>query len=269
MRRRRSEKVVQDVMPPSWATLKAGYEYDAKKPLKVKEEVRNSETAYVVHVQIEGPEGKKAPGVFMRPRADGVYPVVLLLHGLTSDKETMLKFFGEPMVAQGVAVLALDAPYHGERKDPKVNPGQPTVFPLVVEQGCLEWRRALDYLAMRKDVDSKHIGLLGYSMGSMMGSILGGVDERVKAFVLCVGGDPILPLASQIPQPLRELAYAVSPSLFIGHIAPRPILMLNGRQDTTMPAAASTACMRRPKSRRSSRCSTAATCCLTRQARKP
>ena len=83
------------------------------------------------------------------------------------------------------------------------------------------------------------MGLLGYSMGSMMGSILGAVDDRIGAFALCVGGDPILPIVGQIPVALRGLAYDVSPSLYVGHIAPRPILMLNGRQDTTMPEAAS------------------------------
>ena len=38
---------------------------------------------------------------------------LLLLHGLTSDKETMVKFFGRPLLQQGVAILALDAPLHG------------------------------------------------------------------------------------------------------------------------------------------------------------
>ncbi len=224
---------------PTWSKLQDTYAYDAKKPLHVKEEIKHSDTAYVVHVQVEGPDGKTAPGVFMRPKAEGVYPVVLLLHGLTSDKETMLNIFGKPMVEQGVAVLALDAPYHGERKDPKVDPWQPTVFPGIVQQGVREWRRGLDYLATRKDVDMKHVGLLGYSMGSMMGSILGGVDNRIGAFALCVGGDPILPSAEQVPAMLREVVYAVSPSLYIGHIAPRPVLMLNGKQDKTMQEPAS------------------------------
>ena len=114
---------------PAWSKLQEAYGYDAKKPLRVKEEIKRNDAAYVVHLQVEGPDGKTAPGVFMRPKAEGVYPVILLLHGLTSDKETMLNIFGKPLVEHGVAVLALDAPYHGERKDAKVNPWQPTVFP--------------------------------------------------------------------------------------------------------------------------------------------
>ncbi len=232
-------KDAQTMTTPAWATLAEAYAYDAKKPLHVVEKAVKSETASVMHVQIEGPDGEKAEGTFMRPKAEGVYPVVLLLHGLTSDKETMIQFFGMSLVEQGVAVLALDAPYHGERKKAGMDPSQPTTFPAVVQGGVREWRRALDYLQTRKDVDMKHVGLLGYSMGSMMGAILGAVEDRIGSFALCVGGDPILPVAGQIPPALRGLAYNVSPSLYIGHIAPRPILMLNGRQDTTMPEAAS------------------------------
>ncbi len=232
-------KDAQTMTTPPWATLEAAYAYNASKPLHVKERAVKSETAYVTHVQIEGPDGEKAEGTFMRPKAEGVYPVVLLLHGLTSDEKTMIQFFGEPLVAHDVAVLALDAPYHGERKKAGMDPSQPTVFPIVVQGGVREWRRALDYLAVRKDVDMKHVGLLGYSMGSMMGSILGAVDNRIGAFALCVGGDPILPVVDKVPSALRGLAYNVSPSLYVGHIAPRPILMLNGRQDMTMPEAAS------------------------------
>lgn len=232
-------KDAQTMTTPAWATLAAAYAYDAKKPLHVQEKAVKSETAYVMHVQIEGPDGEKAEGTFMRPKAEGVYPVVLLLHGLTSDKETMMQFFGTPLVEQGVAVLALDAPYHGERKKAGMDPSQPTIFPTVVQGGVREWRRALDYLATRRDVDMKHVGLLGYSMGSMMGAILGAVDDRIGSFALCVGGDPILPVVSQIPSALRGLVYNVSPSLYIGHIAPRPILMLNGRQDMTITETAS------------------------------
>jgi predicted esterase len=159
---------------------------------------------------------------------------VLLLHGLTSDKETMVKFFGRPLLQQGVAILALDAPLHGERKVAGQDPSVQQNFPKVVREGCLDYRTALDYLATRKDIDSKHIVLLGYSMGSMMGAILGGVDNRIGAFALCVGGDPILPIAAKLPAALRDKVYAICPSLYIGHIAPRPILMLNGLQDEVM-----------------------------------
>ena len=167
-------KDAQTMTTPAWATLQAAYAYDATKSLQVKEKPVKSDTMTVTHVQIEGPDGEKAQGVFMRPKMDGVYPVVLLLHGLTSDKETMIQFFGNPLVQQGVAVLALDAPYHGERKKASVNPSEPTVFPIVVQGGVREWRRALDYLATRKDVDMKACGPAGIQHGQHDGFYSGG-----------------------------------------------------------------------------------------------
>ena len=251
-----SKQTINPPIPlPQWSKLQAVYDYNAKKPLIVKEEAKSSDKAYILHIEFEGtdtqpdkkPDGnvagkpavKKVQGIFARPKAEGVYPVVLLLHGLTSDKEMMMTYFGSRLVEQGFAVLALDAPYHGERKQVDVNPGQPTVFSGVVRQGCQEWRRGLDYLGTRKDIDMKHIGLLGYSMGSMMGSILGAVDNRIGSYALCVGGDPILPLTGQLPAEIRDNLFGVCPSLYIGHIAPRPLLMLNAKQDKVMPEDAS------------------------------
>ena len=249
----------QAVVTPSWSKLQAVYDYDAKAALTVKEVTKSTDKAYMLHIEFDASdnqpggktadkpdanvagktEGKKVEGVFARPKAEGIYPVVLLLHGLTSDKETMMTYLGNRLVEQGIAVLALDAPYHGERKQADINPGQPTVFPGVVRQGCLEWRHGLDYLMTRKDIDKTRVGLLGYSMGSMMGSILGAVDKRIGSFALCVAGDPILPVTGQLPDAIRDPLFGVCPSLFIGHIAPRPLLMLNGKQDTVMPAEAS------------------------------
>jgi predicted esterase len=224
---------------PEWSRLRAVYDYDARKAAAFKEEPKSEKDTLALHLSFPGPSGETVPGMFVRPKAEGVYPCVLLLHGLGSDKETMLKFFGEPLVAKGIAVLALDTPHHGERRVAGEKQSDPQNFGAAVHEGCRDYRSALDWLTKRKDIDGKHIGLLGYSMGAMMGAILGGVENRISAFVLCVGGDPILPLAETLQGPVKEAAYGISPSLFVGHIAPRPILMLNGKQDKVMSEEAS------------------------------
>jgi fermentation-respiration switch protein FrsA (DUF1100 family) len=220
--------------PPEWSRLRAAYDYDAKRPLDVKEAPKENADALLLHITFTGPDGETVPGLFARPKADGVYPCALLLHGLTSDKETMLKYFGMPLVAHGVAVLALDAPHHGERRVKGENQWQPAVFTAAAHEGVRDYRRALDYLASRRDVDSRRVALLGYSLGSIMGSILGGVDSRIGPVALCVGGDPFLDYARTLPEPQRAGAFSLCSSLYIGHIAPRPLLMLNGKQDMTI-----------------------------------
>ena len=227
---------------PPWLKLKQSYSIDGPKDNKspsVKEEARPSTLIDTVHIVLTGPAGELIPGGFMRPKAEGVYPVVLLLHGLTSDKDAVLKVYGIPLVNHGFAVLALDAPYHGERKNPQVTQTDTDIFGNTIHEGVREYRAAIDWLIKRKDIDSHRIGLLGYSLGAMMGAILGAVDERIQDLVLCVGGDPIVSFAPFIPEGKRDNMYAVSPSLFIGHIAPRKILMLNGKQDRVMLQTAS------------------------------
>ncbi len=223
--------------PPAWGKLKAAYDYKPapKSPVPVIE-ARNDADYLFQHVLLTGADGKTIPGLFLRPKADGKYPVALLLHGLGSDKETMLRVFGRPLAAKGIACLALDAREHGERKPTSGQTAAPDPmrFATVMRATIGDYRLALDWLKTRPDVDSRRVGLLGYSMGAMMGSILGGVDNRVKAAVLEVGGDPIRPYLRMLPAAMREPVEFVSTSNYVGHIAPRPVLMINAKADQTM-----------------------------------
>lgn len=225
---------------PAWPTLKAAYDYDSAAPPDVKEEPVANEAALQINLTFTGPYGKEVDGIFMRPKADGVYPCVLLPHGLTNNKETAIKMFGNTLVKKGLAVLALDAPEHGKQRQPNKNMWTEAVITVAVHEGGRNYRRVLDYLANRQDVDNQRIGLIGYSLGSITGAILGAVDDRIKAFAFCVGGDPFRPIAQATQNAkTREAIFDVSPSLFIGHISPRPIIMYNGNHDIVIvpPAA--------------------------------
>jgi predicted esterase len=221
---------------PSWESLKAAYDYDSAAAPDFKEEPVANDNMMVVHLTFTGPDGKPVSGTFMRPKADGVYPCALVMHGLTNNKETAITLFGNRLVAKGVAILALDAPGHGHNQPPNKSYWRDTVYTAAVHQGVRNYRRALDYLTSRPDIDKERIGSIGNSMGAIMSSILGSVDERIKDLSICVGGDPFLAVARTRSHPED---YDVSPSLYIAHFAPRPILMFNSRTDPVMvlPAA--------------------------------
>lgn len=224
---------------PAWETLRSAYDYDGAAP-EVKEEAVADANAMILKISFTGPNGQPVEGLFLRPKEDGVYPCALLPHGLSNNKEIAIKMFGNALVAKGIAVLALDAPGHGTGQSPNKNYWNQDVITLAVHEGNRNYRRALDYLATRIDIDQQHIGLLGYSLGSIMGSILGAVDERVTAFSFCVGGDPFLPVAkTTVDDKARRAILQVCPSLFIGHLKGRPIIMFNGLTDVVVvpPAA--------------------------------
>lgn len=221
---------------PSWDTLKAAYDYDSSTPPDVKEEPVESANALVLHITFTGPYGKPVNGTFMRPKADGVYPCALVMHGLTNNKETAIKLFGNRLVAKGVAILALDAPQHGKDQPANKKYWNDAVYTAAVHQGVRNYRRALDYLTARPDIDKERIGAIGNSMGAIMCAITGSVDDRIKALSLCVGGDPFLAVARVRSRPED---YDVSPSLFIAHFAQRPVIMYNSKTDPVivLPAA--------------------------------
>jgi dienelactone hydrolase len=225
---------------PSWDVLKQGYA-PSPRPLAPVETPGETETARTIALTLTAADGTAIPAMFWRPKADGGvrYPVVLLLHGRGSTKEQWFSFYGAELLRRGFAVLALDARLHGARKVAGKDPVDPFVFTALVPDTVRDYRRALDWLTARPDVDRRRIGLFGYSMGAIQGAILAGVDPRVSASLLCVGGDPIrlgISLASPQFRPTAELA---CPSFFLGHAAPHPVYLLNGTQDTLIsPAAA-------------------------------
>lgn len=226
---------------PKWDELKALHDYEKTpqgKPLTVTEKAQGEETfegkpLSLTHLTFTNGKGKKVTGLYLRPKAEGVYPVALLLHGLGSDKETMIRYFGRYLAARGVACLALDAAGHGERRDPEEARGGGRLVG-VIRDTIAEYRLMLDWLATRKEADAKKIGAFGYSMGAIMLSILGGVDDRIQAGMFCVGGDPVVSSVDALPPALRSPVIAASPSLYIPYFSPRPALFINASKDRIM-----------------------------------
>lgn len=100
--------------------------------------------------------------------------------------------------------------------------------------------RCLDYLAGRPDVDSARLGVMGFSWGGTKSMFLAALDERVKATdVICALSqlehsaihDAEICGAEFLPHLLRygDLADVA------GLIAPRPLLIESGLDDTTYP----------------------------------
>lgn len=121
------------------------------------------------------------------------------------------------MIKSGRAVLSLDSYAHGQRAyrseyEPPVvwfhQKNQVYRFRDLMMQTVIDYRRAMDYLETRKEIDREKIGLIGISLGAFQGGVLAGVDERVKVPVLIVGG--------------AGLMDEVNPATFAPYISPRP-----------------------------------------------
>ncbi|NND97180.1 MAG: hypothetical protein HKN47_07620, partial [Pirellulaceae bacterium] len=91
-----------------------------------------------------------------------------------------------------------------------------TVNEMVI-QGTRDWRRAIDYVSTRKEIDSKRIGMVGYSMGGWQTFILTAVEPRIRVSVSCV-----------VPSLVGQSS-PIAPKDYARGIGSRPLLMLMGR----------------------------------------
>ncbi len=89
-------------------------------------------------------------------------------------------------------------------------------------QEVQDFKRCLDYLETRPDIDAGRIAYYGMSWGGALGAIIPAVEERLKASVLLAGG---------IFGDYRPEAHPVN---YVGRVKV-PTMMLNGRYDSILP----------------------------------
>jgi len=235
-----------------WDELRAVYDYDAAVSLDASvASVEEAGQLFYERLSFAGDDGERVPALLMRPTGAERPPCALFLHGLGGDKD-QAKLVAALLAPYGIAVLAIDARLHGDRApdeglDEAALAGDffATGGPLV--RTVIDNRRAIDYIATRDDVDTERIVVVGASMGAILGSVLSAVDKRVDAAALIVGGGDWATLLATSEHPLavrlREaggdgaLLARIDPVNFVGHVSPRPVLMVNGTTDAIMPTA--------------------------------
>lgn len=229
--------------------------YDKNFPLSPQESLLEETAQYQVYkVTYRSVHDQRVPAVLVLPKNRGEerLPCVILMHGLGGDKRMFQMLWG-PLTQAGYALFAIDAQYHGERKPSEDIPFF-GLYPYrsrdALIQTVIDLRRGVDYLQTRKEIDPDRIGYVGASMGGIIGAMFAGVDERVKAPVLLVAGgnwrilmeksvlsvwrDAARNNPKQMEEALRVMD-VVDPVHWVGRIAPRPVLFINGDADNVVP----------------------------------
>lgn len=215
------------------------YDYDASLPLNPELEIREETDEWTVHhLTYDSAKGGRVPALLGIPKdGEAPYPLVVLQHGLTGNKDAgYMRGYTAELARQGYATLRIDAQYHGERaREEDKGKFMEIFYALLMDGGWVQTiadqRRGIDYCESRDEIDCERIGYIGISMGAMMGGTTSGVDERIDAAVLVIGG--------AFGAQANERAYPVDPATFIPLMSPRPVLMLNGKNDDLVkPASA-------------------------------
>jgi dienelactone hydrolase len=239
------------------------YQDDAKAPLAaVVQSVSPFGAGRLIRFSYAGADGERVPALlYLPPGAGRAHPVPCLvaLHGLGGAKETMAGF-ALAALGWGDATLAIDEYGQGERPRVATPQGRLGLDALTVgiEHTAVDVRRGLDYLDTRPDIAHSRIGLVGVSLGAIIGTVTAGVEPRLRAVVLISGGGdwglilhsladenadiagrPMATLRGTDWDGVRAALAPVDPLTFAPQIAPRPVLMLHGRRDwIIVPAAA-------------------------------
>ena len=149
---------------------------------------------------------------------------------------------------QGVVLLALDYPYAGKKSGlsiPEFLLALPSMREAIIRTVPAAML-GVDYLLQRPDVDPERIILAGGSFGAMFAPAVGATDKRIAGVVVLFGAGDIqslirlnldYPAMISIPAGWlgAVLTAPVEPLAFVGEISPRPVFMLNGKNDPAMP----------------------------------
>jgi uncharacterized protein len=158
-------------------------------------------------------------------------PGVLLIHGYSSRKEQMADSVGRGLLFRSIASLSIDLPLHGTRQDPIARQalGNPLELMRHWRTAVAETRLAIEYLRARPEIDSARLAVVGYSLGSFLGTLLAAENPNVRALVVAAGGD--LPNGSAFTTIARTL---VDPLHAVKKLNGRPLLVIHGKRDRTV-----------------------------------
>jgi len=234
------------------------YAYDGALPLNAEEKIIVDKDTYRVYkIYFDSVNEERVPALLSIPKKREKVPCIVFLHGYGGSKEDILSA-AELIAAEGYAIIAIDAEFHGERKEegkelysPNLNESRKGII-----QTIIDLRRAVDYLETRPEIDKEKIGYVGGSMGGIFGAIFIGVEPRIKAAALLVaGGNMSLMIRKSkhhtMPairryleaegisyEEIQRFLDPVDPINFIDKFSPRPVVFHLGKYDEIVPAEA-------------------------------
>jgi cephalosporin-C deacetylase-like acetyl esterase len=233
------------------------FDYDRKAPLDIREEHREGrDGATVIDLSYASPRGGRVPAFLVVPVGHGPFAAVLFGHWMMpgSPFRNRKEFLDEALLLarSGAVSLLTDTPLvrPGFVKEEEGLQGE-VQNAEASRQQVIDFRRGMDLLTARSDVDSKRLAYVGHSFNAHVGGILSAIEKRVGSFVLMAGvfsdqefvfgsNDPeVKKFRDQIGEkPLREFfqKYAFDdPVYFVGRSGPASIFLQFGIDDKGIP----------------------------------
>lgn len=231
-------------------SLPLRFDYDSAAPLGVEAApAATRDGAQVQELTYLRLAGGRTGATLVSPTSKGRHPAVLFVHWYDSDatNSNRTQFLDEAigLARSGAVCLLIDTMWSDTKWFGIRNPAED--LPNSIAQ-VKELRRALDLLTTRSEVDAKHVAYVGHDFGAMYGSLLGGSDRRISAYVLIAGTKSFSDWyllgrkleGAERDAVVRELA-PLDPVQAVAALAPSPVLFQFGTKDPFVPPAAADA----------------------------
>lgn len=238
---------------PSFEELARQFDYDAKAAPDVREVGRERRPgAIVIDLTYASPRGGRVPAYLVVPDGRGPFAAVLFGHWMMegSPLKNRREFLEEALVLAraGAVSLLIDTPLvrpgFVPEKDEMRGAEQSSE---AARQQVVDFRRGLDILLARRDVDPKRVAYVGHSFDAHVGALLAGVEKRIGSFVLMAGAysdeeyvfdtenEALLKLRERVGDErirayFRDYAWD-DPVHFVGHSAPAAVFLQFGKRD--------------------------------------
>jgi fermentation-respiration switch protein FrsA (DUF1100 family) len=206
-------------------------------------------------------DGGRVAALVAIPRAVPSRGCFIWEFGFGSKKEDS-SLVWQGVASLGLTTVSIDFRDTGARASSQAKTSQvltnPTMLPKLIRGTVGDLQSLIDYLEKRSYC-RRNIAYGGESLGGVIGTILAATDKRVRAAVLIVtpghwrGVRPVDPGLAGRPRAIAAFTRLLSPldpDRFIGRISGRPVLIMNGINDRTVPlsnARALQAAARQPK----------------------
>ncbi len=126
-------------------------------------------------VFIENSRGLNLAGILEKPDDEGIFPAVILLHGITGYKEKQhIVALSHDLAREGIASIRFDASGIGESQGSVEEDYRISHYLKDIED-VFKYLRGLPF------IDASHIGIWGHSLGGMLAVIYSAHKHEVKA----------------------------------------------------------------------------------------
>jgi cephalosporin-C deacetylase-like acetyl esterase len=243
---------------PKFEEIVRAFDYDRNAPLNVREEKSDQrDGTTVIELSYDSPRGGRVPATLVVPPGKGPFAGVLFGHWMMpkSPVANRKEFLEEALLlaSAGAVSLLTDAPL--------VRPGfiresQGSLRGLVQgaeasRQQVIDFRRGVDLLVARKEIDGARLAYVGHSYNAHTGGILAAVEKRIASFVLMAGefadeeyifnfDSPAITQfrhrngEKELRDFFRQYAFD-DPVHFASHSAPSAVFLQFGRRDEGIP----------------------------------